>query len=138
MAPDAAALIADQQHLRNRRIDDQHFADDSVGGDDRHVALDAGILALIDVDDAGKVAAAGADDLRGHGPGDELFFESDQGLQAAGLGGVFAEPHLFKPHLLNLIFQLAVFGAHAAQIKIVVPEIAGAVLTPHQSALERT
>src|SRR5271166_703824 len=134
----AAALIADQQHLRNRCVGHEYLAHNPVGSHDSHVAFDAVILALVDVDRAGKVAAAGTDDLCGHGAGDELFLESDQGLQPPGLGSVFAEPHLFEPHLLNLVFQLAVFGAHSAQITIIVPEIAGAVLSPDQSALERS
>ena len=59
---------------------------------------------------------------------DELLFEGQQRLQAMRLGSVFAEANLLQPHLLNLFFEIAVLGPHSAQIEIVVPEIAGAVL----------
>ena len=55
-----------------------------------------------------------------------------------GLLRVFAQPHLLEAHLLDLLFELAVFRPHPAQEEIVVPEIAGVVLRPHQCALERS
>ena len=126
-----AALIIDQEHLCNRGIDKQYFADNTVGGHHGHVALDSGILPFIDVHDARKIAAAGANHLRRNRPRDELFFERQQGLQAPGLGSVLAQTHLFKPHLLNLFLELAIFGSYAAQIEVVVPEIAAAALPPN-------
>ncbi len=132
----AAAFIADQQHLRNRGVDQQHLANDSGNRHYGHVAFDAGILSFIDIDDAGVVAAAGANHLCGHSAGDKLFFEGQQGLQAPRLGSIFGQAHLLQPHVFDLLLELAVLGAYSAQIKVVVPEIAAAVLDPDQTALE--
>src|ERR1039457_5968869 len=44
--------------------------------------------------------------------------------------------HLLQPHVFELLLELAVLGAYSAQIKVVVPEIAAAVLDPDQTALE--
>ena len=45
----------------------QHLADDSVRRDDGHIALNAVVVSLVDVDDARLFAAAGANDLSRHG-----------------------------------------------------------------------
>jgi hypothetical protein len=98
--------------------------------------LDAGIFSFIDIDDAGVVTATGANYLCGHGAGDELFFEGQQGLQAPRLGCIFGEAHLLQPHVFDLLLELAILGAHAAQIEVVVPQAASAVPHPDQAALE--
>ncbi len=59
-------------------------------------------------------------------------------MQAARLRGVFTEPDLFEPHLLNLIFELTILGPHSTQIEVVMPNVASAILSPHQKALERS
>ena len=58
------------------------LADDAVGGDDGHVGLEAVGGALVDVEHAGLVDAAGADDLGGDGLRDILLLEAEDGLRA--------------------------------------------------------
>ena len=65
-----------------------------------------------------------------------MFFEGQQDLQAPRLGGIVGKTHLLQPHVLDLFLKLAVLGAHAAQIKIVVPETAAAILGPDHGAFE--
>ena len=54
------------------------------------------------------------------------------------LRGIFAEPHLLQPHLLDLFLELAVLCPHPSQVEVVVPEVPGAVLRPDQHALQRS
>ena len=42
--------------------------------------------------------------------------------------GVFVQANLFQAKLFDLRFQFAILRAHAAQVEIVMPEIAAAVL----------
>ena len=62
----------------------------------------------------------------------------ENSAQTAGLCGIFAQSDLLEPHLFDLLFELTIFGAHAAKVKIVPPEVACAVLDPDQAALERS
>ncbi len=55
-----------------------------------------------------------------------------------GLGGILIEPYLLQLHVLDLFLELAVLRPHPAQVKVVAPEIAGAVLQPDQAALQRS
>src|SRR5271166_4523981 len=55
-----------------------------------------------------------------------------------GLIGILAHADLFETHALNLCFEVAVLGAHSAQVKVVVPEVAGRSLRPDQGLFERS
>ena len=52
--------------------------------------------------------------------------KASRALQAAGLGGILAQAHLLQPHLFDLRFEFAILRAHAAQIEVIVPDVAGA------------
>ena len=91
---------------------------------------------FVDVDDARLLAAARPNHLRRHGFRDELLFESQQRLQTAGLRSILVQTNLLQAQLLQLLFEFAVFGPYPAQVKVVVPEVAGAGLHPDQYLLE--
>jgi len=80
----AGGLVVDEQHLcgvgRGLGEDVANLADDAEGGDDGHVGLEAVGGTLIDIEDAGEVGAAGADDLRGEGGRDVVLLEGEKGL----------------------------------------------------------
>ncbi len=59
----AARLVVDRQHLRGVGKHVANLAHDPVGRDDRHVALNAVILALVDVKHTRLVGSAGSDGL---------------------------------------------------------------------------
>ncbi len=110
---DSAALIIDQQNLRNRRIGQQHLAHNSVRGDHSHVTRDARVLTLVDINNARQIASARPNDLRSDCLGDNLFFKGQQRLQAARLGSIFAKPDLIQTHLLDLLLEFAVLGSYS-------------------------
>src|SRR5450759_2943513 len=76
----STGLVVDQEHQRSGAVHVQHLAHDAVRGNDRHVALDAVVVTLVDVDRARQLGATRSDDLRRHSLGDELFFETKQRL----------------------------------------------------------
>ena len=80
--------------------------------------------ALVDVEDAGEVAAAGADDLRGDGGGDVVLLEVEQGLKAMALDGVFSEGGLFEAHAGDLLLEVGVLLAGVAEVDVVGPAVA--------------
>ena len=64
--------------------------------------------------------------------------KAEQGLQAARLLGVVGQTHLLQPEPLDLEFQIAIFLPHSAQVDVVAPHAAQAVLAPDQGFLERS
>ena len=53
-----------------------------------------------------------------------LFFKGEEGLQTPRLVGVLAHASLLESHLLDLRLRATIFGAHSAQVEVVVPDIA--------------
>ena len=131
---DAAELIIDGQHLRRSREHLDDLADDAGWGDDRHVGLDAVFRALVDVEYARLLAAAGADDLRRHRALDVLLLELQQCLDPACHARVFAEPRVVDLHALDLRAQLAILPANPAEIDVVCPGVLHPFLRVHHGA----
>ena len=94
--PSAAALVADQEHLRGGGKYSQDFPDDAIGGDDGHVGLDAVVLALVDEDRAGLLTTTSPDHLGGFGLLNVLFLNTGESAGTAGLGGVFGHARLLE------------------------------------------
>ena len=90
------------------------------------------------INDARLFAATGADHLRGRRLRDELFFESEQGLQAVRLLSILTQPDLLQLQFLNLLLQIAVFLPHPAQIQIIVPHTADTALQPDNRLFQRS
>src|SRR5439155_7752090 len=79
-------LVINEQNLRSAAVNHaQDLAHDTVGGDDWHFASDSIGGSFVYIDEARMFAAARANDLRGSGLANELFFESQEGLQPMGL-----------------------------------------------------
>ena len=77
--------------------------------------------ALVDIEDARLVAAAGADGLRGNGLVDVFLLEVQQGLQPLSLAGIFKQSGLFQAQPVDGLLQILVLLAHVAQVDIVLP-----------------
>ena len=112
--------------------DTQHLSHDAVRGDHGHVRLDSLASALVNVNRTRLLAAAGADDLGGHGLRNELFLECQQGLQTPRLLGIFGQANLLQPKPLDFRLQFTVLRADSPQIEIVVPDVSGGGLNPDQ------
>ena len=135
---DAAGLIRNLQHLRSRRVGAQHFADDSLRRNDRHVGLDAVVGTAVDVDDVRCLGTAGSDHLRGDRLGNVLFFELEQRLYAARLCRILLHANLLQPHVLDLLAKLDILAAHSTQIEILVPCLTNPLFGMNEAALERS
>ena len=133
---EAAGLIVDEQHLRGGGVDLQDFSDHAAGGNDSHLRLEAIFAALVQVDHARLLAASGADDLGGQSLDGISFAEAQEDLEAARLAGIFVEPHLFEAQAFNLRFQITIFLAHSAKVKIVVPDAVESSLGVDDEALD--
>ena len=134
---DAAALIVDQQNLRRPLINPQNFADDAVGGNDCHIRFDAVVRAFIDIDDP-----------RSSLPLDPItcaasVFEINCSLNASrDCNRCACSASSLKRTCSGAVVRSASFSsrfscADSAQVKIVVPEVAGAVLRPDQDFFQR-
>ncbi len=109
-----------------------------VGSDDGHVGLDAVVRALVEVEDARLLAAAGADHLCGNRAVDVLFFEGQQCLDPPRHAGVFADPRVVDLHAIELSFELAVLPANPAQVGIVCKQILYPLLAVNDSLFDRS
>ena len=101
----AGGLVVDEQDLGGVGEDVAELADDAVGGDDGLIGLEAVVGALVDVEDAGEVGAAGADDLGGDGGGDVVLLEVEQRLEAVALEGVLGDGGLLEAELGELLLE---------------------------------
>ena len=123
--PGAGGLVVDEQHLRGVGEDVAELADDAVGRDDGHVGLEIVVRALVDVEDVGEIAAAGADDLRGDGGGDVVLLEGEQRLETMALDGVFGEGGLLEAEAGDLLLEIVILLADVAEIDVVGPARCG-------------
>ena len=64
--------------------------------------------AFVDVEDAGLVAAAGADGLGGQGLVDVLLLEAEEGLKTLALAGIFKQRGLLKAETVDGLLQVLV------------------------------
>ena len=79
-------------------------------------------LALVDVEDVRLVAAAGADDLRGHGLVDVFLLEVEQRLQPLALLGILKQCGLLQAQPVDGLLQVLILLADVAQIDVVLPQ----------------
>ncbi len=93
-APLVWSLIAST--WADARKDVADLADDAVGGNHRHIAVQAVAGALVEIEDAGLIAAAGADGLRGEGRINVLLLKAEECLQALALAGIFEQGSLLQ------------------------------------------
>ncbi len=118
----AAGLVVDGQHLGRMGKDFAHLAHDPIRGNHRHIAVQAVGRTLVEIEDAGLIAAAGADGLRGHRLVDVLLLEAEQALQALALAGIFKQGSLLQAQPVDGPLQLLVLFAHVTQGDIVLPQ----------------
>ena len=93
--------------------------------------------AFVDVDDAGELGAAGADDLGGDGSGDVVLLEVEERLEAVALDGVFGDGGLLDAELGELLLKGCVLLAGGAEVDVVRPAVADGVADVEEEALER-
>ena len=124
----AAGLVVDEQDLGGAGKDVADLADDAVGGDDGHVRLQAVVGALVEIEDAGLIAAAGADGLGGEGGVDVAVLEVEEGLEALALAGIFKQGGLLEAQAVDGLLQILVLLADVAQVNVVLPEAGDAQL----------
>ena len=79
--------------------------------------------ALVDVEDAGLVAAAGTDGLCGNRLVDVFLLEAVERLETLALVGVFKQCRLLEAETVDGFLQVLVLLAHMAQIDVVLPEV---------------
>ena len=94
------------------------------------------LRALVDIEDAGEIGAAGADDLRGDGGGDVVLLEVEQGLQAMALEGVLRERGLLEAEAGDLLLKVVVLLAGVAEIDVVGPAVADVIADAMEESLE--
>src|SRR5581483_5258007 len=133
----ATELVVNHQHLARGGKHAQHLAYNAVRRNHRHIGLHAVVRTLVQVEDPRLVAAARSNDLRRQRLRNELFFEIEDRLQPPCLKRILLQPHIMQPHLLDLLAQLSVFPAHAAQVKVIRPAAEDAVLPVHNQLLNR-
>ena len=92
--------------------------------------------ALVDVDDAGEIGAAGADDLGGDGVGDVVLLEGEEGLEAMALEGVLGDGGLLEAHVGELLAEVGVLLADVAEVDVVGPAVTRVVADAVEEALE--
>jgi hypothetical protein len=114
---------------------------DTGGCNDRHVGHDPVPRAAVDGDDAEIDAGPGADDACGQRLDLQVVLKPQQPLEqprALGARALLLKLHLQRPELL---LELLVLGAHAAQVHVTAPETAEAAGEAGRAALhfrERT
>src|SRR5580658_1779596 len=122
----AAGLVVDGEHLGGVGKHVADLADDSVRSDDGVVAGQAVGGTLVDVEDVGQLAAAGADGLGGHGFVNVLLLKFVERLQTFALLGVFEQGGLLKAEAVDGFLQVLILLADVAQIQVVLPQVPGA------------
>ena len=132
----AGGLVVDEQDLCGVGEDVAELADDAVGGDDGLIGLEAFGGAFVDVDDAGELGAAGADDLGGDGLGDVVLLKVEESLEAVALEGVLGDGGLLDAELGELLLEGGVLAAGGAQVDVVRPAVAKCVAGVEKEALE--
>ena len=120
--PRAAGLVVDGQHLRRVGKHFPHLAHDAVRGDDRHIALEAVIVAFVNGENLRLVGTAGPDDLGRQRLIEIFLLEIEHGLQAMPLARIFKQCSLFQAETVHRILQVLVLLANVAQVDIVLPE----------------
>ncbi len=123
----AGGGVVDEEELRGEGEDVAELADDSVGGDDGHVGVEAVVRALVEGEDARAVGAGGADDLGGDGLGRVLLAEGEEGLEALAFERLLGEGGALETELRDLVVEVLVLLADEAEVEVVVPGVADAV-----------
>jgi len=132
----AGRLVVDKQDLRGMGEDIAKLANDAVWGNDSLIGLEAIFRAFVNVDEAGEVVAAGANNLGGNRGGDIMLLEVQQGLQTMSLHRVFGKCRLFETQPGDLILEVMVLLAGVAQIDVVRPSVTDVVADAVKEALE--
>ena len=100
-----------------------HLSNNSIGGDDRHIAVQPRVLSLIEVEDAGLIGSAGPNDLCSHGFIDVFLLKVEHRLQALPLAGIFQQGGLLEAKPVDGLLEVNILLPHVAQIEIVLPDV---------------